>query len=93
MALPMLSCRGSSFPQYFLGLEFCSAMCWLDQCLKVPMFSVFTSVKEDAGDTYVVADHTEEEDRAAPGSAEGSGDPDVDLAAVSRLEDLVCLCC
>jgi hypothetical protein len=57
------------------------------------MFSVFTSVKGDAGDTYGVAELTEEEDRAAPGSDEGSGDPDVNLTGVGRLEAFVCLCC
>lgn len=68
-------------------------MCWLDQCPMIPMFSVFTSVKGDASDTYGVAEHTEEEDGAAPGSAVGSRDSDVDIAAVYRLEAFVCFCC
>lgn len=74
----MFSCRGRSFPRYFLGLEICSLLCWLVQGLKVSVFSVFTPVKAEAVHICGMAEHREEEDRAAPGCcAEGSGNPNV----------------
>lgn len=77
---------------YFLGLETRCAMCWLDQCPKVPVFLVFTSVKGNAGDTCGMAEDTEQEDQAAPGSAEGSGHPDIStLSMVSCCWPIVLL--